>query len=161
MFLESFADTTLIVLIVSAVVSLAVGVYENPATGWIEGAAILFAVFLVAIVTATNNYNKEAQFRKLNAIKNDIVVGVIRAGQSVTVGVKELVVGDIVRLNAGDKVPADGVLVEGSDLSCNESALTGEPDEKKKSIKPAAQGGDLFLISGATVTAGSSVRSLN
>lgn len=62
--------------------------------------------------------------------------------------------GDIVRLNAGDKVPADGLMVDGSDVSCNESALTGESDEKKKSIKPVAQGGDIFLISGATVSAG-------
>jgi Ca2+ transporting ATPase len=69
MFIESFADTTLIVLIVSAVVSLAVGLYEDPDNGWIEGGAILFAVVLVALVTATNNFRKEAQFRKLNSVK--------------------------------------------------------------------------------------------
>ena len=61
MFLESFEDTTVIVLCVSAVVSLAVGLWEdytkNTSKGWIEGAAILFAVVLVAVVTATNNYN--------------------------------------------------------------------------------------------------------
>lgn len=59
-------------------------------------------------------------------------------------------VGDIVRLSAGDKVPADGLLVEGSDLACNESALTGESDERKKT----AVRGDMFLMSGATVSSG-------
>lgn len=91
MFLESFEDTTLIILIVSAAVSLAVGLYEDPAKGWIEGAAILFAVLLVAVVTATNNYNKESQFRKLNAVKDDIKVGIRRNGVATTLDVKEIV----------------------------------------------------------------------
>lgn len=56
-------DTTVQILIVSAVVSLAVGVYDDPQTGWIEGTAILAAVVIVAFVTATNDYQKEKQFR--------------------------------------------------------------------------------------------------
>ena len=91
MFLTSFEDTTLIVLIVAAVVSLAVGLYEDLSSGWIEGAAILFAVLLVAIVTATNDYRKEAQFRKLNAKKDDITIGVVRGGISININVKDLV----------------------------------------------------------------------
>ena len=75
---------------------------------FVVGAAILFAVLLVAAVTAINNYRKESQFRKLNAVKDDITVGVIRDGLSINVNVKELVVGDIIRLNAGDRVPCDG-----------------------------------------------------
>jgi P-type Ca2+ transporter type 2C len=59
LFVESFQDSTVIVLIVSAVVSLAVGLYESLSTGWIEGSAILVAVLIVAVVTATNNYMKE------------------------------------------------------------------------------------------------------
>lgn len=154
MFLESFEDATLIVLIVAAVVSLIVGIYEDPANGWIEGGAILLAVLLVAVVTATNNFNKEAQFRKLNAVKDDTNVTVIRNSESIDINVKKLVVGDIVLLNAGDKIPADGVLVGGNDVVCNESALTGESDNKKKDMKPVADGGDVFLLSGAIVTAG-------
>lgn len=149
MFLESFEDTTLIVLIVAAVVSLVVGILEDPSSGWIEGAAILFAVLLVAVVTATNNYRKESQFRQLNAVKDDITVGVIRDSVCISIGVKELVVGDVVRLNAGDRVPCDGVLVDGSDVTCNESALTGESDDKKKSPEK-----DIFMISGATLSTG-------
>lgn len=71
--------------------SLAVGLYENMSSGWIEGAAILFAVLLVALVTATNDYRKESQFRKLNAKKDDITIGVIRGGVSININVKDLV----------------------------------------------------------------------
>jgi magnesium-transporting ATPase (P-type) len=91
MFIESFQDATLIVLIVAAVVSFIVGLIEDPAKGWIEGAAILFAVLLVAVVTATNNFNKESQFRKLNAVKDDVKVTVLRNGVATTLDVKKLV----------------------------------------------------------------------
>jgi magnesium-transporting ATPase (P-type) len=67
------------------------GLYENPTTGWIEGSAILFAVLLVALVTATNDFRKESQFRKLNAKKDDITIGVIRGGVSININVHDLV----------------------------------------------------------------------
>jgi P-type E1-E2 ATPase len=96
----------------------------------------------VALVTATNDYRKESQFRKLNAQKDDIEIGVIRGGVSININVHDLVVGDIVRLNAGDKVPSDGLLVDGSDVTCNESALTGESDDKEKGM---GAGSDMVL----------------
>ena len=64
---------------------------EDPAKGWIEGAAILFAVLIVAVVTATNNFEKESQFRKLNAVKDDVKVGVLRNGKATMLDVKKLV----------------------------------------------------------------------
>jgi magnesium-transporting ATPase (P-type) len=77
--------------LVAAVVSLIIGIYEDPSKGWIEGAAILFAVSIVAVVTATNNYNKELQFRKLNAVKDDVSVSLIRDSKTTTINVKDLV----------------------------------------------------------------------
>ena len=71
-------------MIVAAVVSLAVGLYEDLSKGWIEGAAILISVNVVAVVTATNDYNKEAQFKKLNSQKDDINVTVVRGAVSKT-----------------------------------------------------------------------------
>lgn len=59
--------------------------------------------------------------------------------------------GDIVVLNAGDRVPSDGILVEGSDVTCNESALTGESDDRKKEN---VAGGDVFLLSGTNLSTG-------
>lgn len=70
LFLGAFNDPTLIVLMISATVSLLIGLYDDPVHGWIEGAAILLAVMIVAVVTATNDYNKEKQFRKLNAVRD-------------------------------------------------------------------------------------------
>lgn len=96
---------------------------------------------------------QELQFRKLNAVKDDVSVQLVRGGKVVNIGVRELVVGDIVLLNAGDRIPADGVLVDGSDVSVNESSLTGESDDKKKSHQSDA-GSDCFLLSGTTLSSG-------
>ena len=159
MFLESFEDTTVIVLMVAAVVSLAVGVYDDysqgTSKGWIEGAAILFAVGLVAVVTATNNYNKDMQFRKLNSVKDDVEVSVIRGGKLHKINCKDLVVGDICQVESGDKVPADGLCVGGSDVSCDESALTGETMDCKKNILGKCETGENpYLVSGSTLSSG-------
>lgn len=51
-----------------------VGFYSDPAKGWVEGVAILCAVLIVAVVTATNDYSKDKQFRALNAVKDDVTV---------------------------------------------------------------------------------------
>lgn len=50
------------------------GFYSDPAKGWIEGVAILCAVLVVAVVTATNDYSKDEQFRALNAVKDDVTI---------------------------------------------------------------------------------------
>lgn len=68
-----------------------------------------------------------------------------------------LLVGDIVELNAGDKVPCDGIVINGSDVVCNESCLTGESDEKEKLPFVQCDGegeGDPFLLSGTTLSSG-------
>ena len=151
LFVDSFDDPTLIVLIVSAAVSLAVGIYDDPQKGWIEGAAILVAVLIVAVVTATNDFSKEQQFQALNAVKDDIEVKVLRDGAQVELNVKDVVVGDVLRLEAGDKISADAVYLSGLECVCNESSLTGEPAGV---LKSAAEEGDPFLLSGCQVASG-------
>lgn len=64
---------------------------------------------------------------------------------------RQLLVGDVVLLEAGDKIPADGVLTQGDDVSVNESSLTGEAEDVRKSTD---QGDDVFLLSGCTLTSG-------
>ncbi|CAM9687772.1 unnamed protein product, partial [Choristocarpus tenellus] len=151
LFFDSFDDTTLIILIVSAIVSLGVGFYGDPDKGWIEGAAILCAVLVVAVVTATNDYSKDKQFRALNSIKDDVKVQVVRAGEILEMSTRQLMVGDVILLEAGDKIPADGVLVEGADVAVNESSLTGEAEDVRKGTN---EGEDVFLLSGCVLTAG-------
>eukprot|EP00960_Hanusia_phi_P062743 765252-Hanusia_phi.AAC.6 len=100
---------------------------------WLEGVAILFAVVVVVTVGAVNDYQKEKQFRDLNAKKDDIDITVIRDGQQTTISTKTLVVGDIVLLSTGDILPADGIVLGRNDLAINEKMLTGETVMKKKS----------------------------
>ncbi|GMF17371.1 unnamed protein product [Phytophthora fragariaefolia] len=149
LFVESFQDTTLIILIIAAIASMVTGYMEHPETGWSEGVAILFGVTLVAVVTSINNYTKEKQFRALSAKNDDVLVKVLRDGKPDQVSVGEISVGDVIILETGDKVPADAVLIHGSDLKCNESSLTGEPDDVSKVPKK-----DPFLLSSCLVASG-------
>ena len=151
LFWESFEDQTVIILLVSAAVSLAIGVYQSPTEGWIEGSTIFLAVFIVAVVTACNNYEKEKQFRSLSIKEKDTTISVRRDGDLKIISVNDIVVGDIVVLGTGDKIPADGILIDGSDVKCDESSMTGESDEVEKSAPNSV---DYFMLSGTTVTSG-------
>lgn len=145
-------DTTLRILIVAALISLVLGmVLEDPATGWIEGFAILVAVAVVSLVTAVNDWGKEKQFRQLkNKINDDKKIDVIRAGTDHQLQIADIVVGDICLLKYGDLIPADGVLLQASDMKVDESSLTGESDMVKKSCEK-----DPALLSGTHVMEGS------
>jgi P-type Ca2+ transporter type 2B len=87
LFFEAFQDTILLVLIAAAVVSLIVGMIEEPGHGWIEGVAILIAVLIVALVTAANDYSKELQFRALEKTSEETERAmVLRNGETMQVG---------------------------------------------------------------------------
>ncbi|GAN06192.1 calcium-translocating p-type atpase [Mucor ambiguus] len=142
---ESFQDKTLILLTISAMISLTVGIYEDthtieydafghkmPSVKWVEGVAIIVAVALVVIVGSVNDFQKEKQFRSLNAKKDDRQVSAIRSGKHVLLSVYDVQVGDILKLEPGDIVCADGVFIEGHNLKCDESAATGESDAVRK-----------------------------
>jgi len=152
-------DTTVQILLVSAVVSLAVGVYDDPSTGWIEGAAIIAAVVIVAFVTATNDYQKEQQFRKLEDVSISAKdVKALRDGLTVEISSKDVVVGDIIMLEPGDKIPADGILVssDAGGVTVDESSLTGEPDGVEKHVlHDLSSNVDPFALSGCNVVEGS------
>lgn len=95
--MENFEDEMLQILCYSAVVSLVLGILtEGLAEGWLEGASILIAVVLIISVTAGNNYIKEQQFQKLNALASAKNVNCYRGGDLVNMSVYDLLVGDIV-----------------------------------------------------------------
>eukprot|EP00529_Nitzschia_sp_RCC80_P005712 CAMPEP_0113447230 /NCGR_PEP_ID=MMETSP0014_2-20120614/4128_1 /TAXON_ID=2857 /ORGANISM="Nitzschia sp." /LENGTH=1038 /DNA_ID=CAMNT_0000338373 /DNA_START=398 /DNA_END=3514 /DNA_ORIENTATION=+ /assembly_acc=CAM_ASM_000159 len=150
LFVDTFDDATLQILIVAAIVSLIIGIYDDPATGYVEGMAILAACLIVSVVTAINDYQKESQFRELSAANDEVDVLVIRSGKAMSIPVGDLVVGDLVCLEAGDAIPCDGVLVNYDGLEIDESALTGEPEDIDKDTE-----NDPFLLSGCTANAGS------
>ncbi|CCD74099.1 Calcium-transporting ATPase [Caenorhabditis elegans] len=160
---EALQDVTLVILLVSAIVSLALSFYRPPGedtagsddsehdAGWIEGVAILISVIVVVLVTALNDYTKERQFRGLQAkIETEHRFFVLRGGQSVQVVVNELVVGDIAQIKYGDLIPSDGIIIQSNDLKMDESSLTGESDQIRKSPEH-----DPIILSGTHVMEGS------
>jgi P-type E1-E2 ATPase len=155
--LLALSDTTLLVLLAAATVSLVVGIYEDPqGNGWIEGVVIFIAVFLVANISAGNDYEKEKQFRALEASsQDDERTSVVRNGSIQRINPRDLVVGDVIVLQAGDMVPADSIIVDNNSVLSNESSLTGEPDDLKKS-----QDKDCFLLSSCLITEGNDCRAL-
>ena len=174
LFWNAYNDRILILLTAAAAVSLALGIYESvgqtPEPGapksldWVEGLAILVAVVIVVLVTGFNDYRREKQFIKLNAKKDDREIKVIRSGKSVLVSVFDITVGDVVHLESGDSVPADGILISGHGVLCDESSATGESDAMKKTTGgevwrhieegTATSKLDPFIISGSKVLEG-------
>uniref|UniRef100_A0AAQ5YA51 Calcium-transporting ATPase n=1 Tax=Amphiprion ocellaris TaxID=80972 RepID=A0AAQ5YA51_AMPOC len=166
---EALQDVTLIILEIAAIISLGLSFYHPPGgdtcgqaaggvedegeaqAGWIEGAAILFSVIIVVLVTAFNDWSKEKQFRGLQSrIEQEQKFTVIRKGQVIQISVAEIVVGDIAQIKYGDLLPADGILIQGNDLKIDESSLTGESDQVRKSAEK-----DPMLLSGTHVMEGS------
>ena len=174
LFWNAFNDRILIILTGAALISLALGVYE--AVGqkrkpgepqpldWVEGLAIMVAVVIVVLVTGLNDYRREKQFTALNAKKDDRQVKAIRSGKSTMISVFDVMVGDILHLESGDSLPADGILVSGHGIKCDESSATGESDAMRKTAGQdvwthmedgtATSKLDPFIISGSKVLEG-------
>ncbi|KAL6194539.1 hypothetical protein ACLB2K_035621 [Fragaria x ananassa] len=149
---EACQDLTLIILMVAAVASLALGIKtEGIKEGWYDGGSIAFAVLLVIVVTAISDYKQSLQFQNLNEEKRNIQIEVVRGGRRVEVSIYDLVVGDVIPLNIGDQVPADGVLITGHSLSIDESSMTGESKIVRKDTK------EPFLMSGCKVADGNGI----
>ena len=98
-----------------------------------ETLGIAVAVFIASFISAISEYGSEKAFEKLSKENSNIDVKVIRDSKRTIVNIDDVVIGDIVILNTGDKVPADGIIVSG-ELFVDESSLTGESEEKHKSI---------------------------
>ncbi|KAK1412585.1 hypothetical protein QVD17_33957 [Tagetes erecta] len=147
---EAFKDVTILILIGCAVLSLGFGIKEDGIKdGWYEGGSILLAVFLVIVVSAVSNFRQEKQFDSLSKISNNIKIDVVREGRRQKISIFDIVVGDIVVLNVGDQIPADGLFINGHSLLVDESSMTGESDQIEVNALS-----NPFLISGAKVADG-------
>jgi Ca2+ transporting ATPase len=108
-------------------------ILEEPNIEWIEGVAILVAVVVVVLVTSFNDWSKERQFRGLQSkIDSDQKISVLRDGEINELPVKEILAGDICQIYYGHLIPADGLVLESSDLKIDEASLTGEAALIKK-----------------------------
>eukprot|EP00041_Stephanoeca_diplocostata_P036660 m.1347271 g.1347271 ORF g.1347271 m.1347271 type:complete len:1261 (-) comp24911_c1_seq2:2923-6705(-) len=152
--LEAASDATLIMLEIAATISLVLETStaddDKIDTAWIEGTAIYVTVIIVVLVTAFNDMQKEKQFRELQA-KDDALkeCAVVRGGKTVVIPITNVVVGDIMEVEEGLVLPADGVLLRGKEMQCDESALTGESDPilKDTDVMP-------WMLSGTSVRKG-------
>ena len=134
-FLEQFKDAMIIVLLCAAIISSIISIVEKQYYDLIDAGLILLIVIVNAIIGVTQEAKAEAA---LDALKNmnKPFCKVIRDGEMIKIKSEELVVGDLVVLEAGDIVPADMRLIEAMSLKVEESALTGEsvPSEKDAEI---------------------------
>ncbi len=105
-------------------------------------------------VTSVNNYGKERQFRRLMRLREERDVLVRRNSQMMPVSVRDLLVGDIIVVSQGDRLPVDCVLISGTTLMMDESSLTGESQEVAKFPLDGEARASPFLLSGSTVKEG-------
>ncbi len=98
---------------------------------WYETVGIVIAIFLASFISTISEYGSEKAFEQLQKDASKIKIKVMRNKQIKEINIDDIVVGDIVLLNPGDKIPADGKLIKGS-ISVNESSLNGEMKEKQK-----------------------------
>lgn len=131
-FLEKFRDPLIIILMIAGVLSICISCYEFWGIG--EGSGVFFEPcgIFIAILLATGlafffEQKADKEFALLNQINDDEPVQVIRNGCVTQITRQDVVVGDIVILNTGEEVPADGELLETVSLNIDESTLTGEP----------------------------------
>ena len=129
-FLSKFEDPVIRILIIAAVISFGVGLLEKHIS--IESIGIVIAILLATGLAFWNERKANAEFDVLNTTSDEVAVKVMRDGGITTVGRKEIVVGDIVLLDQGDEVPADGLLLEATSLEVNEAAFTGESVPARK-----------------------------
>ncbi len=158
-FFEQFKDVMILILIAAAVISFAIACVDNNPKEFFEPVLILFIVVLNAVMGVMQESKAE---KALDALRNMSAphARVIRDGKEEIIDAAELVPGDIIRLEAGDFIPADARLLHSVSLKSEESALTGEsvPAEKDYAaeIKTGASLGDRsnMVFSGCSVTYG-------
>ena len=121
--LEKFNDPIIRVLLAAAFISLGIAFVEG---GFTETIGIFCAIFLATGVAFAFEYNARRRFDLLNRVNDDIPVRVRRGGEVVEIPKRDVVVGDIVLIESGEEIPADGELLEAVSLQVDESTLTGE-----------------------------------
>ena len=169
--LEAIGDKMIIILICCSIFEIAISIYyiygakKDDNKDWIDGVSIIVAVLVVVSVGSITNYKKEMKFQDLNDIQNGTTTyDVVRNGQPLKIISDEILVGDLIKINYGEILPADMLMIEGNGVKIDESSLTGESNAVRK--KPfekcneeLEQGeknpASMILLSGTNVIEGS------
>ena len=161
---QSATEPMLLLLVMAAMIALAVNIF-NAFTGghvdYLEVIGIFMAIALSVTITVAMEGKSAKAFEALNKINEDIVVKALRGGKPVMLNQRDVAAGDVLLLVTGDKIPADGRLLESTELAADESALTGESFPAKKDASlvitdektPLAERRNM-LYSGTFITSG-------
>ncbi len=161
-FLECFKDPLIRILLVALALSIGISVYEYlrgmSINVFFEPLGILIAILLATVIGFALEVNANKKFELLSQVNDAVPVKVIRQGNITQVPRADIVVGDIVILETGDGVPADGLLLDSMSLTMNESTLTGEPVIRKSHLEeefnPEATYPTNHALRGSTVIEG-------
>ena len=124
--LESFGDPIIKILLIALAIKV---VFLIKSFDWYETIGIVIAIFLASFISTISEYGSEKAFETLQKEASMSKCRVKRNGKVIEINIDDVVVSDIVLLSSGDKVPADGILIDGS-LGLDESSLNGESKEK-------------------------------
>lgn len=132
LFLEKFRDPLIVILLIAGVLSVAISIYEyfglrQGGEVFFEPVGIFVAIFLATGLSFYFEMQADKEFCVLNKVNDDEPVEVIRNNNHTQIAKREVVVGDVVRIGMGCEIPADGELLVATQLSVDESTLTGEP----------------------------------
>jgi Ca2+-transporting ATPase len=161
--LDKFRDPIIIILLMAAILSLGMAIYNNISSGednldFTETIGILCAVLLATCVGFLFEWDALRRFRELNQVNDNTPVKVRRNGVVIEIPRHEVVVGDIVIVETGEYVPADGRLIEAISLTVDESTLTGETETFKYANESEADTEATYasnlLLRGTNVTDG-------
>ncbi len=157
-------EPMILMLIFAGIIALAVNIIRSLTGGkgdFLECLGIFTAISLSVIITVVMEGKSVKAFEALNKINENIMVKVLRDNSPIMLNQRDIVVGDILMLNTGDKIPADGRIIESMSLSVDESALTGESIPVQKDcdfiitdIKTPVAERVNMLFSGTYVTSG-------
>lgn len=161
---KAAAEPMIIMLIMAGLIALAVNVIRGFTGGeadFLEVAGVFVAIFLSVIITVVMEGRSAKAFEALSKINENTVVKALRDGKTVMLNQSEIVCGDILLLATGDRIPADGRLLESMGLAVDESALTGESNPAKKDSdctisdpKTPVADRDNMMHSGTYITSG-------
>jgi len=152
-YIASFGDPIIRILLVALGVNLLLMLRD---ANWYETVGIAVAVLLATLISTLSEYGSESAFEKLNQEAGYIKCRVKRDNKTVEIPIGDIVVGDIVFIQAGERVPADGIIIEG-EIDVDQSALNGETKEARKTPGGIAEN-DLFsqseIFRGSVIAAG-------
>lgn len=132
---DASTEPMLLMLIAAGLIALTVNIFRKVTGGeadFLECVGVFVAIALSVVISVIMEGRSAKAFEALSKINSNMTVKVVRNGKTVSVSSEDIVVGDVLLVSAGDKLPADGRLLSAVDLSVNESALTGESYPVKK-----------------------------